>query len=104
MNLPTAHNYVIQNLIQNLVSLEANFLKPNVLLKLLNETELAMTDIIEILSKEELTHELLEKEKGNIKLIIEKLTRLEKASHQKLNWANQFSNYLQKSINTNSLF
>ena len=100
MSLPTAHNYVIQNLIQNLVSLEANFLKPNVLLKLLNETELAMTDIIEILSKEELTHELLEKEKGNIKLIIEKLTRLEKASHEKLNWANQFSNYLQKSINT----
>ena len=100
MNLPTAHNYVIQNLLQNLVSLEANFLKPNVLLKLLNETELAMTDIIEILSKEELTHELLEKEKGNIKLIIEKLTRLEKASHEKLNWANQFSNYLQKSINT----
>ena len=100
MNLPTAHNYVIQNLIQNLVSLEANFLKPNVLLKLLNKTELAMTDIIEILSKEELTHELLEKEKGNIKLIIEKLTRLEKTSHEKLNWANQFSNYLQKSINT----
>ena len=100
MNLPTAHNYVIQNLIQNLVSLEANFLKPNFLLKLLNETELAMTDIIEILSKEELTHELLEKEKGNIKLIIEKLTRLEKTSHEKLNWANQFSNYLQKSINT----
>ena len=100
MNLPTAHNYVIQNLIENLVSLEANFLKPNVLLKLLNKTELAMAEIIEILSKEELTHELLEKEKGNIKLIIEKLTRLEKASHQKLNWANQFSNYLQKSINT----
>ena len=100
MNLPTAQNYVIQNLIQNLVSLEANFLKPNVLLKLLNETELAMTDIIEILSKEELTHELLEKEKGNIKLIIEKLTRLEKASHEKLNLAKQFSNYLQKSINT----
>ena len=100
MSLPTAHNYVIQNLIQNLVSLRANFLKPNVLLKLLNKTELAMAEIVEILSKEELTHELLEKEKENIKLIIEKLTRLEKTSHEKLNWANQFSNYLQKSINT----
>ena len=100
MSLPTAHNYVIQNLIQNLVSLEENFLKPNVLLKLLNKTELAMAEIVEILSKEELTHELLEKEKENIKLIIEKLTRLEKTSHEKLNWANQFSNYLQKSINT----
>ena len=100
MNLPTAQNYVIQNLIQNLVSLEANFLKPSVLLKVINKTELAMAEIVEFLSNEELSHELLEKEEENIKLIIEKLTRLEKASHEKLNWAKQFSNYLQKSINT----
>ena len=100
MSLPTAQNYVIKNLSQNLVSLEANFLKPSVLLKLLNKTELAMAEIVEILSKEELTHEFLEKEKDNIKLIIEKLTGLEKNSQEKLKWANQFSNYLQKSINT----
>ena len=100
MSLPTAHNYVIQNFIQNLVSLEANFLKPDVLLKLLNKTELAMAEIVDILSNERLTHEFLEKEKANINLIIEKLTVLEKTSHEKLNWANQFSNYLQKSINT----
>ena len=100
MSLPTAHNYVIQNFIQNLVSLEANFLKPDVLLKLLNKTELAMAEIVDILSNEGLTQEFLEKEKANIKLIIEKLTVLEKTSHEKLNWANQFSNYLQKSINT----
>ena len=100
MSLPTAQNYVIQNLIQNLVSLEANFLKPNILLKLLNKTELAMAEIVEILGKEELTHEFLVKEKDHIKLIIEKLTGLEKNSQEKLKWANQFSNYLQKSINT----
>ena len=100
MSLPTAQNYVIKNLIQNLVSLEANFLKPNILIKLLNKTELAMAEIVEILSKEELTHEFLEKEKDNIKLIIEKLTGLEQNSQEKLKWANQFSNYLQKSINT----
>ena len=100
MSLPTAHNYVIQNFIQNLVSLEANFLKPNVLLKLLNKTELAMAEIVDILSNEVLTQEFLEEEKANINLIIEKLTELEKTSHEKLNWANQFSNYLQKSINT----
>ena len=100
MSLPTAHNFVIQNFMQNLVSLEANFLKPDVLLKLLNKSELAMAEIVEIMSNEELTHEFLEKEKENIKLIIEKLTVLEKHSHEKLNWANQFSNYLQKSINT----
>ena len=100
MSLPTAQTYVIQNLIQNLVSLEKNFLKPNVLLKLLNKTELAMAEIVEIFSKEELAQELLEKEKENIKLIIEKLSRLEKTSHEKLKWANQFSNYLQNSVNT----
>ena len=100
MSLPTAQSYIIKNLIQNLVSLEANFLKPSVLLKLLNKTELAMAEIVEILGKEELTHEFLVKEKDNIKLIIEKLTGLEKNSQEKLKWANQFSNYLQKSINT----
>ena len=100
MSLPTAQTYVIQNLIQNLISLEKNFLKPNVLLKLLNKTELAMAEIVEIFSKEELAQELLEEEKESIELIIEKLTRLEKTSHEKLNWANQFSNYLQNSINT----
>ena len=100
MSLPTAQTYVIQNLIQNLVSLEKNFLKPNVLLKLLNKTELAMAEIVEIFSKQELAQELLEKEKENIKLIIEKLSRLEKTSHEKLKWANQFSNYLQNSVNT----
>ena len=57
MSLPTAHNYVIQNFIQNLVSLEANFLKPNVLLKLLNKTEPAIAEIVDILSNEVLTHE-----------------------------------------------
>ena len=100
MSLPTAQTYVIQNLIQNLITLEKNFLRPNVLLKLLNKTELAMAEIVEIFSKEELAQELLEKEKENIKLIIEKLSRLEKTSHEKLKWANQFSNYLQNSVNT----
>ena len=100
MSLPTAQTYVIQNLIQNLVSLEESFLKPNVLLKLLNKTELAMAEIVDILSNEVLTNEFLEEEKANINLIIEKLTELEKTSHEKLTWANQFSNYLQKSINT----
>ena len=100
MSLPTAQTYVIQNLIQNLISLEKNFLKPNVLLNLLNKTELAMAEIVEIFSKEEIAQKLLEKEKESIELIIEKLTRLEKTSHEKLNWANQFSNYLQNSVNT----
>ena len=100
MSLPTAHNYVIKSLIENLVSLETNFLKPSILIKLLRTTELALNDFNEILSKKEFTQETLEREKENIKLIIKKLSLLEKASYEKLNWANQFSEYLQENTNT----
>ena len=100
MALPTAHNYVIKSLIENLVSLETNFLKPSILIKLLRTTELALNDFNEILSKKEFTQETLEREKENIKLIIKKLSLLEKASYEKLNWANQFSEYLQENTNT----
>ena len=100
MNLPTAHNYVLQNLIDNLVSLEANFLKPNILIQLLKKTELALAEVIETFGKKEFSQDMLEKEKKNIELIIEKLSLLEKTSQEKLNWAQQFSEYLQTSINT----
>ena len=36
----------------------------------------------------------------NINLIIKKLSVLEKASREKLSWANQFSEYLQANTNT----
>tara|TARA_Y100001970_G_C13839152_1_gene653593 strand:- start:264 stop:569 length:306 start_codon:yes stop_codon:yes gene_type:complete len=100
MNLPTAHNYVLQNLIDNLISLEANFLKPNILIQLLKKTELALAEVVEIFGKKEFSHEMLDKEKKNIELIIEKLSLLEKTSQEKLNWVKQFSEYLQTSINT----
>ena len=100
MTLPTAHNYVIKNLIENLVSLEANFLKPNILMTLLRKTELGFNEFIEVLEKKDFSKELLENEKENINLIIKKLNVLEKASREKLSWANQFSEYLQANTTT----
>ena len=100
MALPTAHNYIIKNLIENLVSLEANFLKPNILMTLLRKTELGFNEFIEFLEKKDFSQELLENEKENINLIIKKLSVLEKASREKLSWANQFSEYLQANTNT----
>ena len=100
MALPTAHNYIIKNLIENLVSLEANFLKPNILITLLRKTELGFNEFIEFLEKKDFSKELLENEKENINLIIKKLSILEKASREKLSWANQFSEYLQAHTNT----
>ena len=100
MTLPTAHNYVIKNLIENLVSLEANFLKPNILMTLLRKTELGFNEFVEVLEKKDFAPELLENEKENINLIIKKLSVLEKASQEKLSWANQFSEYLQANTAT----
>ena len=100
MTLPTAHNYVIKNLIENLVSLEVNFLKPNILMTLLRKTELGFNEFIEVLEKNDFSKELLEEEKENINLIIKKLNVLEKASREKLSWANQFSEYLQANTTT----
>ena len=100
MTLPTAHNYVIKSLIENLVSLEANFLKPNILMTLLRKTELGFNEFVEVLEKKDFALELLENEKENINLIIKKLSVLEKASQEKLSWANQFSEYLQANTTT----
>jgi hypothetical protein len=100
MALPTAHNYIIKNLIENLVSLEANFLKPNILMTLLRKTELGFNEFIEVLEKKDFSQELLENEKENINLIIEKISVLEKASREKLSWATQFSEYLQANTTT----
>ena len=100
MPLPTAHTYVIENLMENLLSIEKSFLKPNLLLNNLKETEKALNEVAEVLSKNEFADEIAKTEKENIALLIRKLIHLEKASKEKLNWAGQFSNYLQTNINT----
>ena len=100
MTLPTAHNYVIKNLIENLVSLETNFLKPSILITLLRKTELAFSEFIDVLEKKGFPQEILESEKESINLIIKKLSVLEKSSREKLSWANQFSEYLRANTNT----
>ena len=100
MTLPTAHNYVIKNLTENLVSLETNFLKPAILIKLLSKIEIGFNEFVVLLEKKEFCKDTLENEKENINLIIEKLSLLEKASREKLSWAKQFSEYLQANTNT----
>ena len=100
MSLPTAHSYVIENLMENVLSIEKNLLNPNLLLNSLTKTEKLLNEIAEVLSKDELADEILKTEKENIILLIRKLINLEKASQEKLSWARQFSDFLQKNINT----
>ena len=98
MSLPTAHSYVIGNLMEYLVSVEKNFLQPKVLMQLLAKTEEALIEGSETLRKKEFSEETFDKEA--LKLLIDKLMLLEKASKEKLSWVNNFSNYLQVNIDT----
>ena len=100
MSLPTAHSYVIETLMENLSSIEKNFLKPNILLKHLTKTEKVLSEVVEVLSKKDFLEEIVTTQKADIVLLVQKLANLEKASQEKLNWASQFSDYLQSNINT----
>ncbi len=100
MSLPTAHSYVIETLMENLSSIEKNFLKPNILLEHLTKTEKVLDEVVEVLSKKDFLEEIVTKQKADIVLLVQKLANLEKASQEKLNWASQFSDYLQSNVNT----
>ena len=83
MTLPTAHNYVIEDFIKNLVSLESNFLKPNVLTALLKKTEIGLNELVDVMEKKNFPQEILEDEKENINLIIENNKSKSKYSSKK---------------------
>jgi len=100
MSLPTAHSYVIETLMENFSSIEKNFLKPNILLKHLTKTEKVLDELVEVLSKKDFSEEIVTTQKADIVLLVQKLANLEKASQEKLDWANQFSDYLQSNVNT----
>ena len=100
MSLPTAHSYVIETLMENLSSIEKNFLKPNILLKHLTKTEKVLSEVVEVLSKKDFLEEIVTTQKADIVLLVQKLAKMEKASLNKLTWANKFSDYLQSNINT----
>ena len=98
MSLPTAHNYVVKTMMENLVSLEKNFLEPKLLIETLIETDKLLNENIEVFGNKNFSEDLLDNEKENINLLIERISILEKASQGKVNWANQFSQYLQENI------
>ena len=100
MSLPTAHSYVIETLMENFSSIEKNFLKPNILLKHLTKTEKVLDELVEALSKKDFLEEIVTTQKADIVLLVQKLANLEKASQEKLDWASQFSDYLQSNVNT----
>ncbi len=91
---------MIETLMENLSSIEKNFLQPNMLLKHLTKTEKVLSEVVEVLSKKDFLEEIVTTQKEDIALLVRKLAKLEKASQEKLNWASQFSDYLQSNVNT----
>ena len=85
---------------ENLSSIDKDFLKPKELLKHLTKTEKVLSELVEALSKKEFVEGIVEIQKDDIVQIVQKLAQLEKASHDKLSWAHRFSDYLQLNINT----
>ena len=85
---------------ENFSSIEKNFLKPNILLKHLTKTEKVLNELVEVLSKKDFSEEIVTTQKADIVLLVQKLANLEKASQEKLDWASQFSDYLQSNVNT----
>ena len=85
---------------ENLSSIEKNFLKPDMLLKHLTKTEKLLSEVVEVLSKKDFLEEIVTTQKEDIALLVQTLAKLEKASQEKLNWASQFTDYLQSNVNT----
>ena len=100
MSLPTAHSYVIETLMENLSSIEKNFLEPKLLLEHLTKIEKVLAEAVEALSQKDFLDEIVTTKKEDLALLVHKLAHLEKASRDKLTWASQFSDYLQSNINT----
>ena len=55
--------------------------------------------MVDVLSQKDFLDEIVTTQKEDIALLVRKLAKLEKASQEKLNWASQFSDYLQSNVN-----
>ena len=53
-----------------------------------------------LLSEKDLLEGIAVTQREEIALLVQRLAKLEKASQEKLNWASQFSDYLQSNVNT----
>ena len=100
MSLPTAHNYIVENLKKNITSIEEKFLNPSLLIEVLLNTEKGLSEGIEIFAKDSLSKNVIGDKKEEIVAILKKIEELEKKSQEKLIWAVQFSKYLQNHIET----
>ena len=94
MSLPTAHNYIIEELKNNVDSIQTDFLKPKVLVQHLSKIESTLRKDIDNLDTEDFSRSIDQDQKKDLSKIIEKIIVLEKSANQKIKWATEFSRFL----------
>ena len=94
MSLPTAHNYILKELKNNIDSIQMDFLKPEVLVQHLSDIEATLRKDIKNLDTEDFSRNIDQDQKKEISKIIEKIEILEKSANQKIKWATEFSRFL----------
>ena len=95
MTLPTAHNYFLKGWKENLKAMEADFLKPSLLLNHISKAMDSLSRDSQALQINEFLEDISEIEKEYISEILTIIERLEINANEKLNWVNQFSQFLE---------
>ena len=95
MSLPTAHSYILKEWKENLEAIDADFLKPNLLIKHISKAEDALSRDSQTLRGREFSNNMSEIERSNIIELVKQMKSLEKSANEKLGWANEFAKFLQ---------
>ena len=95
MSLPTAHSYILKEWKENLQAIDADFLKPNLLIKHISKAEDALNRDSQTLRGRDFSNNISEIERSNILELIKKMKSLERTANEKLGWANKFAKFLQ---------
>ena len=96
MTLPTAHSFILEELKNNINSINEDFLKPSTLIKHLSKIETTLSKDIENIDTEDFSKNIDKNVKLEISNIIQKIKVLEKSANQKIAWAKEFSKFLKR--------
>ena len=82
MSLPTAHSYILKEWKENLEAIDADFLKPNLLIKHISKAGDALSRDSQTLRGREFSNNMSEIERSNIIELVKKMKALEKSANE----------------------
>ena len=100
MSLPTAHSYILRELKRNIDAMHTDFLKPAALIHHISNIETTLNRDIQNLDIKDFSNNIDKKDKLELSGFLETIETLEKAANHKINWANEFSKFLELQSNS----